>query len=62
MNQRLEHALHLLLTSDLPVAQVAEACGFGDPSYFGKTFRKKTGLTPTQYRHRRGQRGPGEAL
>lgn len=56
MNQRLEHALRLLLTSDLPVAQVAEACGFGDASYFGKFFRKKTGLTPTQYRHRRHQR------
>ena len=61
INQRLEHALHLLLTSDLPVAQVAETCGFGDASYFGKAFRKKTGLSPTQYRHRRLQR-PGDSL
>lgn len=60
-NQRLEHALHLLLTSELPVAQVAEACGFGDASYFGKIFRKKVGLSPTQYRHRRLQR-PGDSL
>ena len=44
--RRLEYALHLLLTSDLPVAQVAEACGFGDASYFGKRFRKQMGLTP----------------
>lgn len=50
--RRLEYALHLLLTSDLPVAQVAEACGFGDASYFGKRFRKQMGLTPSQYRHR----------
>lgn len=61
INQRLEHALHLLLTNDLPVAQVAETCGFGDASYFGKAFRKKTGLSPTQYRHRRLQR-PGDSL
>ena len=55
-NQRIEHALHLLLSTDLTVVEVAEACGFGDASYFGKAFRKKTGLSPTQYRDRRHQR------
>lgn len=56
-NHRLEHAFHLLLSSDLTVAEIAERCGFGDASYFGKVFRKKTGLSPTQYRiqkHRKG--------
>lgn len=52
---RLEQAAHLLLTSDLPVAQVADACGLGDASYFGKLFRRKTGLSPTQYRQRERQ-------
>lgn len=51
-NQRLDHARHLLLTTHLPIAQVAEACGLPDTSYFGKLFRKKTGLSPTQYRRR----------
>ena len=46
LNHRLEQACHLLLTTHWPVSQVAEACGFGDASYFGKAFRKKTGLSP----------------
>lgn len=55
-NHRLEQALHLLLTSSLTVGEIAEACGFGDASYFGKAFRKKTGLTPTQYRDKKIQK------
>lgn len=50
LNHRLEQACHLLLTTHWPVSQVAEACGFGDASYFGKAFRKKTGLSPAKYR------------
>ena len=52
LNHRLEQACHLLLTTHWPVSQVAEACGFGDASYFGKAFRKKTGLSPAKYRAR----------
>ena len=56
LSYRLSQAAHLLLTSDLPVARVAEACGLGDASYFGKCFRRKTGLSPSQYR----RETPGE--
>ena len=52
LNHRLEQACHLLLTTHWPVSQVAEACGFGDASYFGKAFRKKTGLSPAKNRAR----------
>ena len=52
LNHRLEQACHLLLTTHWPVSQVAEACGFGDASYFGKAFRKKTGVSPARYRAR----------
>lgn len=52
-NHRLEHAFHLLLTSDWTVVEIAAYCGFGDASYFSKIFRKKTGLSPTQYRLQR---------
>ena len=52
-NLRLELALHLLTATTLPVSEVAAACGFEDAGYFGKAFRKKTGLSPTQYRTRR---------
>lgn len=52
LNHRLEHAYRLLLTTNLPIAEIAERCGFPDLSYFGKQFRKKTGLSPAQYRAR----------
>ena len=58
LSYRLSQAAHLLLTSDLPVAQVAEACGLGDASYFGKCFRRKTGLSPSQYRRETPGEGP----
>ena len=58
LSYRLSQAAHLLLTSDLPVARVAEACGLGDASYFGKCFRRKTGLSPSQYRRETPGEGP----
>lgn len=53
IDQRLEWALHLLISSDLTIAEVANDCGFGDASYFGKAFRRRLGLTPSQYRERK---------
>ena len=55
IGQRVERALHLLDSRDLSVAEISDLCGFGDPSYFGKAFRKRTGLTPSGYRERRAQ-------
>lgn len=47
---RLERAKHLLITSDLPVPQVAASCGFGTGEYFATVFRQATGMTPRQFR------------
>ena len=55
IGQRVERALHLLDSGELSVAEISDLCGFGDPSYFGKAFRKRTGLTPSQYRERKAQ-------
>ncbi len=49
-SQRLEHAYHLLRSSDLKVSEVAFACGFHDMSYFTKEFKKAYQLTPSKYR------------
>ena len=35
---------------DLTGREVGERCGFRDASYFGKIFRKYTGMTPNEYR------------
>ena len=55
---RMEKAKLLLLHSDMPVAELAESIGYEDENYFGKVFKKQTGLSPLQYR--RSIRNQGE--
>jgi len=47
---RLERAKQLLLETDLPLPRVAQACGFGSPSYLAAVFRRHLGATPVKYR------------
>jgi AraC-like DNA-binding protein len=49
---RLDEARRLLKTGNLPVSQIARACGFKTGSYFIRLFRKKTGLSPQKYRQK----------
>jgi AraC-like DNA-binding protein len=48
--QRLRRAQRLLRSTDLPVTEVAFACGFGASSLFNTAFKKETGMSPTQFR------------
>src|SRR5690606_23563461 len=45
---RLEQA-KLLLVQGIPVHQAAQAVGFHDPLYFSKLFKRRIGMTPSQY-------------
>ncbi|NET15280.1 MAG: helix-turn-helix transcriptional regulator, partial [Okeania sp. SIO1H6] len=45
----LDKAKDLLLDSNATVATVAYALGFEYPQYFSRLFKKKTGITPTEY-------------
>ena len=47
---RIQRAAQLLTETGLPVAAVAEQCGFSDVSYFTKTFRQLRGTAPAAYR------------
>ena len=47
---RLEEAMRLIASSQCTVKKVAEQCGFGDPNYFCKVFRKSFGVSPGTYR------------
>ena len=47
---RIEKAKKLLLTSDMTVCEIADACGFGSVYYFSSAFKKKTGLAALAYR------------
>ena len=49
---RLEEAKQLLESGDEPVEAVALEVGYEDAAFFGRLFRRKVGVTPTQYRKR----------
>ena len=49
-NQRIVHARSLLEHTALPVGEVARQSGFYSTKYFLQLFKKKTGMTPSQYR------------
>jgi AraC family transcriptional regulator len=48
--KRVEHACHLVSTTNCSLAEVAIDCGFSDQSHFSATFRKLMGLTPARFR------------
>lgn len=47
---RIQHAEDMVAKSQEPFSQIAYAVGFNDAHYFGKCFKKQTGLTPSEYR------------
>lgn len=48
---RLNMAKQLLKDPSVPIVEVASRVGLDDQSYFSRFFKKKTGLTPSQYRN-----------
>ena len=48
--QRIDRACFLLTTTDMPIAQVAEACGFSDVPFFYRVFLKWMKVPPRKYR------------
>lgn len=45
---RLKHAMTLLVKHQLKVSEVSAQCGFADPSYFARVFKKVYGIRPHQ--------------
>ena len=53
LGERLDRAHRLLLhpgQTPRTIAAIAYACGFGDLSYFNRTFRRRFGMTPSDLR------------
>lgn len=50
IRRRIEIAQLYLLLKDEPVKNIAASVGFLDPSYFVKSFKKITGMTPLEFR------------
>lgn len=51
---RVQNAARLLTSSTLPVESIALNVGFGDANYFSRVFKRLTGLSPAEYRAKKG--------
>ncbi len=47
---RIEKAKGLLSTTQYSMKEICAMCGYSDPNYFSKSFKKNVGVTPTEYR------------
>jgi|HubBroStandDraft_4_1064222.scaffolds.fasta_scaffold214269_1 AraC family transcriptional regulator len=47
---RIDFASRELSSTEMPLAEIAMAAGFSDQSHFSKSFKRFTGMTPSQYR------------
>ena len=53
---RLQSACKLLMETDTPVTEIAQACGYSDQHYFSYCFKKYAGLSPNMLRQQAGER------
>ena len=56
--RRIENAQELLENTVIPIQDIASQCGYDNPAYFTRLFKKKTGITPGIYR--RNNTGKGD--
>jgi AraC family transcriptional regulator, arabinose operon regulatory protein len=49
-SQRIARARELLVTTNLPIKQIAQLCGFENPFHFSTRFKRLTTQTPRNYR------------
>jgi AraC-like DNA-binding protein len=52
---RIKQSCYLLKKSDLSVTAIANSIGFDNSLYFSKTFHKKKGMSPKEYRKQSGE-------
>ncbi len=57
LEKRIEKAKQLLLNSSSSVTKVSTECGFSSLYLFCRTFKERTGLTPTEYSGRHSREG-----
>ena len=49
---KIEEAKKLLRENELSIKEIAMLLAFSEPNYFTKTFKRVTGITPTEYKRR----------
>ncbi|MBB4802377.1 AraC-like DNA-binding protein [Flavobacterium nitrogenifigens] len=50
MSLRLQKAEVLLKTKRLNISEISFECGYNDPKYFGRSFKKYFGKTPKEFK------------
>ena len=55
-NYRLREAKMMLSDTSLSVSAISERCGFDDPLYFSRAFKKRFGVSPSEYRKEKSER------
>lgn len=50
LQRRVDKAKQLLRNAELPLSEVAAACGFADQSHFTRVFTRSAGVSPGQWR------------
>lgn len=46
---RLDHAMHLLRSTGLPVTAIGISCGFATASHFSRSFKRRFGMAPAHW-------------
>jgi len=52
VRKRIEKAMELLKESSMSAMEISSELGYNDPYFFYRQFRRKTGMTPTEFRKR----------
>jgi transcriptional regulator GlxA family with amidase domain len=50
---RIQHAAHLLATTEAKIEAISQQVGYKNPFAFSNTFKRITGVRPSQFRMRR---------
>jgi len=52
--RRIDKAKDMLKDPEKSIKEICSECGYADPNYFSRIFKKSTGMTPTDYKERAG--------
>ena len=53
IKKRIDESNHLLQSTNNSISNISRIVGFSSPTYFSQIYRKVTGISPTDFRHRR---------
>ena len=52
LDQRIQNAMYLLKNTKISIIAVSKKCGFTNSNHFCRTFKQRTGMTPTEFSSR----------